>query len=78
MAGSEGLTWFVYDTSSVRLAGMWPTTQGKVFGAFGKGTTRKRALTREGETVVLVSPQALDRPLFEDIDHNQLLSFRKT
>ena len=68
-AGSKGLrhhdtsSWFVglsNDTSSPRLAGMWPATKGKVFGAFGKrATTRKRALAGEGETVVLVSPQAL-------------------
>ena len=64
MAGFEGLIWFVYDTSSERLAGMWPTTKGKVFGAFGKRAThRKRALASEGETVVLVSPQTLDQPV---------------
>ena len=75
----QSLSWVVHDTSSPRLAGMWPTTKGKVFGAFGKrATPRKRALASQGETVVLVSPQALDGPLFEDFDHNQLLSFRKT
>ena len=57
VAGSKGLrhhntsSWFVglsNDTSSPRLAGMWPATKGKVFGACGKrATTRKPALAGE-------------------------------